>query len=197
MIRAGFVIENPLTQSRTVVIESDTETAGNGWLLEVTCAPGAGPDIIEHLHRTWMETFEIVAGTAHYSHNGVKKTAQAGESFTVQPNQPHVHPWNAGDVPMVYRQRDVFATPSTEAVQDTLGVFASTAGLAREGKVNPNGMAKNPLQLAATMRVLIKHGGYATNPSPSAQDAMSNTLGRLAESLGYRGVYPQFVNESK
>jgi hypothetical protein len=197
MIHAGFVIENPLTNSRTLVLESDVETAGKGWLLEVTCAPGAGPDIVEHFHITWTETFEIVSGTAHYSLDGVQKTAQAGESFTVQPSQKHVHPWNAGKAPMVYRQRDVFATPSAEAVQDTLGVFATTAGLAREGKVNPNGMAKHPLQLAASMRVLIKHGGYASNPSPSAQDTLGATLGKLAEAMGYRGVYPQFVVEQK
>ncbi len=197
MIRAGFTIENPLTHSRTVVLESDAETAGYGWLLEVTCAPGAGPDIVEHFHTSWTETFEIISGSAHYSLDGVKRTAKAGESFTVPPNQKHVHPWNAGDTPMVYRQRDVFAAPSAEAVQDTLGVFATTAGLAREGKINPNGMAKNPLQLAASMRVLIKHGGYATNASISAQDALGATLGKLAEAMGYRGVYPQFVNDQK
>ena len=39
MIHAGFVIESPLTQSRTVVLESDAETNGTSWLLEITCPP--------------------------------------------------------------------------------------------------------------------------------------------------------------
>jgi mannose-6-phosphate isomerase-like protein (cupin superfamily) len=197
MIHAGFVIENPITRSRIHVIESDAETAGKGWLLEVTCVPGAPPDVVEHVHKTWTETFTILSGSAHYSVEGAKKTASAGESYSVQPGQRHVHPWNAGDVPLVYRQRDVFASPSAEAVQDTLGVFATNAVLAREGKVDVRGVAKNPLQLAATLRTLNKHGGYVTEVPAGVQDAVGATLGRLAEAMGYRGVYPQFVNEQK
>jgi mannose-6-phosphate isomerase-like protein (cupin superfamily) len=195
MIRAGFVIENPITQTRIHVIESDAETAGNGWLLEVTCVPSASPDVVEHLHKTWTETFEICSGSAHYSVQGIQKTASAGESFTVQPGQRHVHPWNAGDKPLVYTQRNVFASPSAEAVQDTLGVFATNAVLAREGKLDKRGIAKNPLQLAATLRTLNKHGGYVTEVPAEVQDAVGATLGRLAEAMGYRAVYPQHVNE--
>jgi quercetin dioxygenase-like cupin family protein len=92
MIRAGFVIENPITRSRTTVVESDAETRGMGWLLAVTCVPKAGPDIAEHVHMTWTETFEILQGTAHYTIDGIQKTAAAGERFTVLPRQRHVHP---------------------------------------------------------------------------------------------------------
>jgi hypothetical protein len=35
MIRAGFTIENPMTKSCTVVLESDAETNGMGWLQDV------------------------------------------------------------------------------------------------------------------------------------------------------------------
>jgi hypothetical protein len=193
MIRPGFVIESPITGSRTQVIESDVETNGMGWLLEATCLPNAQPDITEHLHLTWTETFEILSGSAYYCLNGVQKTLPAGESFTVLPGQTHVHPWNAGDSPMVYRQRDVFAQPSAAAVQDVLGVFATVAGLARLGKVNQQGLPKNPLQLAATARTLGKYDGYDTRLPIAVQKVLSATIGRLAELVGYRGVYPQYV----
>ncbi len=193
MIRAGFVVENPLTGSRTEVIESDAETNGQGWLLEVTCVPDARPDIAEHLHLSWTETFEIVSGSAHYKLDGAQKTLQAGESYTVLPGQTHIHPWNAGASPLVYRQRDVFGQPNAAAVQDVLGVFATVAGLARLGKVNQQGLPKNPLQLAATARTLGKYGGYDTRLPVAVQNVLSATLGRLAERLGYRGVYPQYV----
>ncbi|HYF62493.1 MAG TPA: cupin domain-containing protein [Herpetosiphonaceae bacterium] len=193
MIRPGFMIENPRTRSRTRVIESDAETNGAGWLLEVTCVPGTEPDIAEHLHLTWTETFEIVSGTAHYSLDGAQKTLQAGESFTALPKQRHIHPWNAGETLMVYRQRDTFASPTPAAVQEVLGVFATIAALAREGKVDKKGYPKNPLQLAATLRVLSRHGGYDTSLPIGIQKFLAATLGRLAERRGYRAVDPQVV----
>ncbi len=193
MIHAGFVIENPITQSRTKVIESDVETKGMGWVLEVTCVPKAGPDIVDHIHLDWTETFEILRGTARYKLGGVQKTASAGDTFTVLPGQTHVHPWNAGDSEMVYRQSNTFARRSPEAVQEVLGVFATVAGLAREGKVNSRGLAKNPLQLAATMRTLVKHGGYDASLPVGVQRLLAGTLGRLAEWLGYKGVDPHYA----
>jgi hypothetical protein len=193
MIHAGFVIENPLTHSRTVVLESDAESGGTHWLIELHCVPNAGPDIAEHLHLTWTETFEIIDGSARYKVAGEEKTAQAGESFVVMPGQTHVHPWPAGDNPLVYRQRSDFGRATPDAVQDVLGVFATVAGLARLGKVDGKGLPKHPLQLAATMRTLSKHGGYDASLPVSAQNFLCATLGRLAEALGYKGVDPRYM----
>jgi quercetin dioxygenase-like cupin family protein len=194
MIRAGFVIENPTTRSRTTVIESDAETNGAGWLLETRCVPKSRPDIAEHFHLNWTETFEIISGTATYKLNGAIKKAQAGEKIVMPPRQPHIHPWNMGDTELVYRQHDVFETPNPQAVQDVLGVFATISGLAREGKIDRRtGLPKDPLQLAATLRTLVKHGGYDASQSISAQNFLAATLGLLAVALGYKAVYPQYV----
>ncbi len=62
-------IDNPIIHSRIIVLKDDGETNGLGWLLEVHRAPHSGPDIAEHLHLTWTETFEIISGTAHYKLN--------------------------------------------------------------------------------------------------------------------------------
>lgn len=195
MIRAGFTIENPMTKSRTVVVESDAETNGMGWLLEVHCASKTQSDVPEHLHLTWTESFEIISGSAYYKLNGIQKTAMEGEKFVVLPGQLHIHPWNAGDTEMVYRQSNKFEQPSSEAVQDVLGVFATRAGLAREGKVDNNGRPKNPLQLAVTLKTLNKYGGYDARVPMPVQNFLGATLGWLAERLGYKSVYPQYVNE--
>ena len=193
MIRTGFTITNPLTQSRTIVLKSDAETDGMGWLLEVHCAPGMRADIAEHIHVDWTEHFEIVSGTAHYSLDGAQGTLEAGGSFTVLPGQRHIHPWGAPGGPMVYRQRNEFSRRNPEAVQEVLGVFATVAGLARDGKVDQTGRPRHPLQLAATLRTLNRHGGYDASLPIPAQTILSATLGRLAEALGYRGVYERFV----
>jgi len=195
MIQAGFTIENPITRGRTIVLKSDTETNGNGWLLEHHNIPHAPPDVPEHVHLTWTETFEIITGEAFYKLDGVQKRAGAGETIVVPPRHNHIHPWNAGETELVYRQLDVFDKPDAQAVQDVLGVFATLAGLAREGKVNQRGEPKNPLQLAATLKTLSKYGGYGAQAPTGVQDVLAATLGSLAEAMGYKGVYPQFVNE--
>jgi hypothetical protein len=193
MIHAGFVIESPLTQSRTVVLESDVETNGASWLLEITCPPDTRPDVAEHLHLSWTETFEIIKGAAHYKFDGVQKQAQAGETLVLIPGKFHIHPWNAGASDLVYRQRSDFGRSDPGAVQEVMGVFATIAGLAREGKVDDRGLPKHPLQLAATLRTLSKYGGYDASLPIPVQNFVAATLGRLAEACGYKGVYPRYV----
>ena len=92
MIRAGFTFEHPTTKTRTVVLESDVETKGMGWLLEVTRTSKLGSDVGEHLHLTWTETFEIIKGTAKYKLDGNERIANAGEAVVVEPGHFHVHP---------------------------------------------------------------------------------------------------------
>lgn len=193
MIRAGFTFEHPATKTRTVVLESDTETNGMGWLLEVTRHSKLGSDLGEHLHLTWTETFEIIKGTAKYKLDGIEKIAKAGESFVVEPRHFHVHPWNATDEELVYRQRDRFEKPSPAAVQDILGIFATRTGMARD-RVRLKGFAKLLFQ-SATIRTAIKHGNYAANPSMTKQKIMGATLGLLGELLGYKAVNPKYVGD--
>jgi uncharacterized RmlC-like cupin family protein len=192
MIKPGFTMVDPRTRMRTVVTETDVETGATGFSLEVTCAAGMGPAILEHFHESWTETFEILSGTAQYRLGGKLLKAMAGETIVMPPRVPHVHPWAEGAGPMTYRQTSKFSTPNRDAVQDTLGSFATVNGLAREGKVNAEGLPSNPLQLAATLRMLGKHGGYSTQLPVAAQKVLSSTLGLFAEALGYRGRYPGY-----
>ena len=193
MIRAGFTFEHPTTKTRTVVLESDAETNGMGWLLEVTRISKSGSDLGEHLHLTWTETFEIIKGTAKYKLDGNEKIAEAGESFVVEPGHFHVHPWNATDEELVYRQRDRFEQPSPAAVQDILGIFATRTGMARDG-IRYKGFAKLLFQ-SATIRTAIKHGNYVASPSTTMQRVLASTLGWLGELLGYRAVQAKYVGE--
>ena len=195
MIRAGFSFEHPTTKTRTVVLESDAETNGMGWLLEVTRYSKLSSDLGEHLHLTWTETFEIIKGTAKYKLDGNERIAKAGESFVVEPGHFHVHPWNANDDELVYRQRDRFAEPSPAAVQDILGIFATRTGMARDG-IRLKGFAKLLFQ-SATIRTAIKHGNYVASPSISTQKLLASTLGLLGELLGYKAVHPKYVGELK
>ena len=109
----------------------------------------------------------------------------------------HVHPWNGVETEMVYRQRNTFDQPSSEAVQDVLGVFATRADLAQEGKVDSLGRPKNPLQLAVTLRTLNKYGGYDARMPIFVQNLVGGTLGRLAELMGYKAVDSKYFRVAK
>ncbi len=193
MIRAGFTIDNPITHARTIVLKSEVETKGTGWLVETHTIPHAPPDLPEHLHIGSTETFEIITGRACYQLDGVRHTATAGDTIVLPPRRRHIHPWNAGETELVYRQLLVYDRRNPQAVQDVLGMFATSAGLARDGKVNQRGQPKNPLQLAVMLKTLNKCGGYDAKLPIPVQRLLATTLGSLAEALGYRAIYPQYV----
>lgn len=194
MIVAGSETTDPITGTRTVVIEGAQETQGQGWLLEVHCPVGAAATIQEHLHLSWTETFEIIAGTAKYKLDSEEKQISAGEQIVFPAGVAHIHPWNAGDTVLIYRQSSRFAVANPAAVNDVLGVFSTINGLASEGKVNAKGLPKNPLQLAVTLRTLAKYDGFVTEMPIGVQRFLSATLGRFAELLGYRAVMPRYIN---
>lgn len=195
MIKAGFSFEYPETKTRITVLESDTETSGMGWLLEVNHYSILQSDVAEHMHKTWTETFEIISGTAKYKLDGIEKTIKAGETFIVQPGHFHIHPWCATDeVELVYRQRNHFAQPSSAAVQDILGILATQAGMARDGKVPSNGLDKL-FQQTVTVRTTTKHGTYLSTPSMVTQNVLGSTLGLVAKLLGYKAVHPEYVGD--
>jgi hypothetical protein len=109
------------------------------------------------------------------------------------PNVVHVHPWNVGSGEMVYRQTNDFGASTPEAVDETLGAFATINGLAREGRIGKRGMPKNLLQFVATGRAFTKHGSFDAAVPISLQLGLSAALGPLVEALGYRAVYDRYL----
>ena len=193
MIQAGFETTDPRTQTRTVLVKGAEETGGRGWVLEVHCPKGAPAANPAHVHETWVEMFEILEGTAAYVLGGEQRTLKKGENVLMPAGVPHVHPRNTGVDTMVYRQTNDFGAAAPDAVTEVLGALATLNGLAREGRVGKRGLPKNPLQFVATGRTYTKHGVYdAAVPIP-IQKGLAATLGRLAEVLGYRGVYDRFL----
>src|SRR5579862_1275807 len=144
MIGPGFETTDPITQTRTVLVQGARETSGRGWVLEVHCPEGAAAAVLAHLHRTWTESFEILQGAAVCRVGAEEVRLAAGERIVMPPNVVHVHLWNVGSGEMVYRQTNDFGASTPEAVDDLLGAYATTNGLAREGRTGKNGMPRNP-----------------------------------------------------
>src|SRR5262245_41133122 len=80
MLSAGFETTDPRTQTRTVLVKAAAETGGRGWVLEVHCPQGAPVTSPEHIHKTWVETFEILEGTSVYVLAGEERPLRKGES---------------------------------------------------------------------------------------------------------------------
>lgn len=193
-LKAGSATTSPKTGSLWKVVESDQETAGMGFTLEVTCPSGTGQDVLEHLHLNWVEEFEIVSGSAKYRLNSVEKSAKKGDKIMMPPNQPHIHPWNVGRGKMIYRQVAKFETSDPKAFQEVIGAFFAMFGLAGEGKTRDDGLPKNLFQFAATLKTLTRHQGYDAAAPIFVQNLTAATLGTLAGWLGYKAVYPRYLN---
>ena len=109
-MNADKIQENPITGMRTIVIETPEETGGRRVVVEYQLQPGTGRGYtVAHIHRRYVERFEILSGRAAYVLNGVTGAAIAGETVIVPIGTSHVHPWSVGDEPLVVRQ-------TTEAV---------------------------------------------------------------------------------
>ncbi|MBP6672455.1 MAG: cupin domain-containing protein [Bacteroidetes bacterium] len=193
MITSGFVIVDPKSRIRVTILETEAETGGRGWLLEHHFPPRAQANIPKHLHLTWTETFEIISGNAFYVVGEERKSAMSGDVIVMPPGVPHLHPWNAGETELVYRQRDDFGGVSPTAVQDVMGVFATRAGLSRDGLTDKRGRPKHPLQLAVTLKLLVSHGGYDASISIPMQKIIAATLGSFAQLLGYKAVIEKYL----
>ncbi len=193
MIGPGFETIDPRTLTRFVVLEGAAETGGRGFMVEYHCPIGAPPAVLEHLHTTWTETFEIVSGEAMMRQGAEERRLTAGDTIETPPGVPHIHPWNVGDSKLVYRQVTDFHAVTPDAVHDVLGTFATLHGLGREGRLNARGLPKHPLQFAATLRTLVKHGGFDATKPVAAQKALAATVGRLAGLLGFHGVHQRYI----
>ena len=150
----------------------------------------------EHIHLSWEERFEIVAGSAFYQLDGKMQQATAGETILMPAKLKHIHPWNAGEEEMVYRQVAKFDLPNSEATDEIIGTFFTLFDLEAQGKLNKKGLPKNPLQFAATLRSLTRHEGYDAAVPITLQNVLAASLGRLSHKMGYRAVSHEVVKKA-
>jgi mannose-6-phosphate isomerase-like protein (cupin superfamily) len=189
MILVGDEIYNPVTGTR-FHIRAMSET---GFTIEQTVEPHKKPSTLNHMHKTWTENFEVISGTGKYSLNGKVTEIRAGDTFTVNAGQAHIHPWNIGNDILHFRQTDTFPTPDPTAAQDTFLGFSTTFALAGLGRADHDGVPRNPLQLMATLDFFRQHGGYIPGAPIGLQDVLMRGGGALARAFGYRGWYEEYL----
>lgn len=147
--------------------------------------PGnAGP--AEHIHPSYAEHFDLVAGEFVFKIAGQERPARAGEQLVVPPGTPHTF-------------RCVGAQPGVAVVETwpaarTGEVIATLFGLAHEGALTPAGQP----QLLQAMVIGAEYADDTvfTNPPPGIAIPVARALAPLGRWLGYRAIYPRFLEEA-
>lgn len=180
MVRAGDVIENPVTGETMTFLLTGRETAGALLRIDMAVRPG-GFAAAEHVHPDQDEHFQIASGQITLRADGREKIYTAGEDVTIPAGTPHVW-WNSGrdDLRVVLDFR-----PAGRFAEFITTFFA----LARAGKTTKGGLPKNLLQMAVTFGEYRK-AIYGTMPPRAVQQLLFAVLVPIGRWLGYRPDEP-------
>ena len=179
MLRAGDVIENPVTGERVVVIEGGEDTGGTHVVGELTVSPG-GQVVGEHIHDHLDETFEVLSGRISVRLDGRDFELGEGERAFVPRGSAHDW-WNDSGENVVVRVR---VEPAGRFEEMLTTVFA----LARAGRTNAKGKP-GPLQLALFARE-FEPTIRLTRPPRIVQRIVFGILAPIARMRGYTGTVP-------
>jgi len=185
MLRAGDVLENPVTGERAVVRVGTEESGGELLVADLHVRPG-GAVMGEHTHPALWESFEVVRGRLGYRLDGREGVAGPGERLNVPPGATHDW-WNAGE-----GEAQVLVEISPGARFDEM--IRNAFGLARDGKTNAKGQP-HLLQAALFAREFDDVIRFTRPPRP-VQRALFAILAPVARLLGHKGSYPEYLGSS-
>ena len=180
MVKAGDVLEHPVTREKLVVRKTARDTNGELFQVDGYFQPGAFV-AAEHIHPLQEERFEVIAGTLRGRVAGKELSSGPGTTVVVPKGTPHVW-WNSGDEEMhvLVELRPALRTES---------FFETFFGLAQDGKVNLKTGLPNPLQMALVMRTYRKELVLA-RPPQAVQSLLFGAMAPVGRLLGYKGEYP-------
>jgi quercetin dioxygenase-like cupin family protein len=177
MVRAGDTIESPVSGERVTFLATAAETGARLVRADVEVRPhGFATGNVEHVHTRQEERFEMREGHVTFRIDGVERRAGPGEVVIVPAGHRHKW-WNADDQPATFIL-EVEPALNFETILETM------FGLARDGKVNRNGLP-NLLQLA----VIAQSAEGYRNAIERALLGVLAFVGRLA---GYRDRYERY-----
>jgi quercetin dioxygenase-like cupin family protein len=182
MVKTGDEMVNEVTGLRTVFRKTAADTGGE--LLQVDWIGNpdwtAGP---KHVHRKQVERFTVVSGALGVHVDGADRVYGPGEVAEAPAGSVHTA-WNAGK-----GGEKVHALVEFEPALRSEVPLETLAGLARDGKVNGEGVPKNPFRVALLIRD-YEDELYLARPPLLVQRAIFGPLALIGRLLGYRAEYP-------
>ena len=138
MIRAGDMIENPVTGERILFRKTSQETNGEMVLVETWVQPG-GTVAAAHVHPRQEEKFAVLSGSVGFKRGRERLIAGPSELVKIPAGTPHKF-WNAGE-------DEAHFLCEIRPAQEFTELLETMFSLALDGKTNRKGMP-NPLRLA-------------------------------------------------
>ena len=184
MSRSGGVIENPVTGERIIYRKTTAETKGQLLQFDYFMKPHSkGLATIAHTQPKLEQRMEVLGGTMTYTmgRNKVKKTLSKGEKIVIPPDVPHSL-WNEGD-------EELYILDEYSPPLNIQKFFETMYGLARDGKVNKNGLP-GLLQISL-LASFYKDEVGAGSSSQKFLFAVSRLLVPIAKSRGYKPWYSE------
>lgn len=189
MAKTGQVLEHAVTGVRVVFVETPQDSGGLRVVHEFTYPPGTGREY-PHVHQLSSDQFEILEGQATYQLDGKTLQAKAGDSFDFPAGIPHLHPWNNGSTPLRLRQTVSFPTPHMTELQKIDGIVETFFGLAKDGKVNKDGVPSF-LQVMVSFGDLLPELAMPGMPL-GAQRILMGAMSAVGGLMGIKPRYPQY-----
>lgn len=188
---ADLWFENPLMGQRARLVTLPADTGGRSFVIEYVNKPFTGEFAVPpHLHPTYVETFEILAGRARYRLGGEVHQAGPGDRVVLPAGIPHVHPWSESDEELRVRQTAEATPPDLRGLTASLQGAITIFGLAGAGRVNRRGVP-SLLQVAVIIHETMPATYLAGVPIPVQRGAFA-VLAALGRRLGYRTAYPEY-----
>ena len=188
MAKAGQAFENPVTGERMVFVKTGYESNGTILEIEFFIRPNSGRGLAAHFHPYFDERIEVIAGTAHYELGSVELPTQAGDLLMLPRSIPHIHPWNVGNDELHVRKTTQLDKPAMDLLLASAGFFESLYALAQQGKVNKDGLPKNPLQTIVLLQAL-QPSAYVDGLPIWLQRPLFGVLAAIGQALGLKGYY--------
>jgi mannose-6-phosphate isomerase-like protein (cupin superfamily) len=188
MSRSGDTIVNPVTGERIIYRKTAAETNGQLLQFDYFMKPHSkGLATIAHTQPKLEQRMEVLEGTMTYTmgRNKVKKTLSKGEKVTIPRDVTHSL-WNESSEEL--HILDEYSPPLN--IQK---FFETMYGLARDGKVNRNGLP-NLLQISLQASFYTNEVG-AGSSSQKFLFAVSRLFVPIAKGRGYEPWYSKYNSE--
>lgn len=180
MVKAGNVIQHPVTREKIVFRKTGRDTGGALCQADFYVQPG-GFVAAEHIHPLQEERFEVISGTLRGRIAGKESTSLAGETLVVPMGTSHVW-WNTGN-------DELHVLVELRPALQTESFFEAFFGLAQDGKVSPKTGLPNLLQMAVILRA-YRQVLILARPPRLVQTVLFGALAAVGRLLGYRADYP-------
>lgn len=177
MAHVGATIDNPIA-GESLTFVATREDGSTTLVCDITTIAGA-PGPPEHVHPSSSELFEVQEGAISVTVDGVQRTLQSGQSFTVQAGEPHKF---ASDSELDGRTRVTFDVPGR--IEDQLVTFSE---LARAGRLSADG--RPSLQQVAVTFSQLTRDTRATVAPWAAQRALFALLAPIGRRRGLKPFY--------